>query len=143
MPHQGIMFTFLTFIFSGKARVSYGNHLDRGSRHLRKARKHMGRATTQLRTQRKCAHHLETLHGMMEPRAVLLGLRSPPPTHSGSEAPDTSAPGPFFSLRILTGDCSENGSVPFPTHHTAGPFGSLTDISVFFLLRANSIFAGH
>lgn len=123
LSHQGMVFTFLTFIFSGKARVSYGNHLDRGSRHLRKARQHMGRATSQLRTQRKCAHHLESLHGTMEPRAVLPGLRSPP-THSGSEAPDTAAPGPLFSLRILTGDCSENASVPSPTGHTAGPLGS-------------------
>lgn len=50
-----------------------------------------------------------------------MGLRSPPPTHPGCEAPDTSARGPLSWVGILTDNRSENGPVSLPMHHSAGP----------------------
>ena len=121
------MFTFQTCIFPVDERVSHGNYLDRGSRPPSKDWEHREHLRHSSAGRRKYEHRLETLHGMMESSAVLMGPRSPPPTHSGR--------GLLTHLLLGLSSPSESGLLTavewislLPHSPCSWPFGSLTHI---------------
>lgn len=102
-----------------------------------KGQEDMNRPQTQLSPHRQVASLPETIHRMMRSTFSLRSHKSHPPAHLGHKSSKITVPGLPFLDQNLTGDTSDNGSIPSPVITPLAPFQTSQTISVTFLLGVN------